>query len=463
MRKSLFGAGSAQRPGALRSRNSNAEITPKMTSRTRQSGGSVRKSYLPQPDSGKRGNPRQSVNKPRISTEGISKISVAGGRYTPTRSGRVTPTRPGTSASNMMQPNTNRLSMESVRNSSMGGRSVRKETRPLNDPKFKSLCIDKIMEFLKANGYENPITRRNLLTPTTKDFVNIFNFIYRHMDGSYQLPVKFEDDIPKLLKSFKYPVQMSKSSFITVGSPHTWPAVLAMLSWLVEVVNIYASVDPVSQAFPEDFEVELNNPKVKFTSMVKCFHAGGEEDAIRRELEEYKFTLEEHEQVRAQDMIQIQEEEDMLDAEFKNLAIGPERLQKLQHQHQQIIDDKFKLEAYCGDLRAIISKKDAEVSALAAEFGQIKEDATKIDGEIQRLILLQNEQGLNAVELVRFKNHAADVAALIKQHQSEGKELDSQIWNLEMELSKAQKMLQECVHNFNTNVQQLELGDAFKV
>lgn len=458
MRKSLFGAGNAQRPGVLRSRNSNVE-TP------RQSVGSVRKSHLPQPDSGKRGNSstRQSVNSKRISTEGLSRMSTAGGsRYTPTRSGRITPTR-ANAAANALQPNLNRLSTDSVRNSSMGGRSVRKETRPLNDPKFKTLCIDKILEFLRCNGYDLPVIRRNLLNPTTKDFLNIFNFIYRNLDSSYQLPNKFEDEIPKLLKNFKYPIQMSKSSFITVGSPHTWPAVLAMLSWLVDVVNIYNSVDPVSQAFPEDFESDINQPKVKFNAMVSCVHFGDDQAASSRELDKYRHNLEEHEQVRPQDMITIQEEEDSLDQELKNLTVGPERFQKLQHQHQQMIDDKDKIEVYCCDLRAIISKKDSEVSALAAELSQLKEESKEMNGEIQHLTQLHNEQGLNAVELLRFKNHAADVASLITQLQSEGKELDSQIWNLEMELSKAQKTLQESVHSYNTLVQQLELGDAFKV
>lgn len=464
MRKSLFGAGSApQRPGALRTRNSNVENTPK----NRQSGGSVRKSYLPQVDSGKRGiatgNSRQSVTQKRISAEGLSRISVAGGsRYTPTRS-RTTPTRPGTAANNNLQPNTNRLSIESSRSSSIGGRSVRKESRPLNDPKFKSICIDKILEFLKQNGYDSQIIRRNLLTPTTKDFINVFNFIYRHLDCSYQLPAKFEDEIPKLLKKCKYPVQMSKSSFITVGSPHTWPAVLAMLSWIVDVVNIYNSVEPMSQAFPDDFDVDINKEKCKFIAMVKCVQFSEDKDACNSELEKYRHILEEHEQVRPQDMIKIQEEEDRLDQEFRNLTIGPERLQNLEHQYHQIINDKEKLDSYCGDLRAIVSKKDAEVSAFAAELSQLKEESEVICAEIQRLTQFKEEQDLDAAMLVRLKNHAADVKALITQMQSEGKDLDSQIWNYEMELSKVQKLLQESVHSYNLYIQQVELGDGFKV
>lgn len=173
--------------------------------------------------------------------------------------------------------------MDSARNSSMGTK-VRKEIRPITDSSFKSQCVDKILDFLVSRSYEQLVQRRTLLTPSTKDFANIFSvcvldllftfvlfdfffslsvccgycdwvlifsalyplisknldiskityerrfiimiwiliffyiyfqFIYRHLDGQYNLPNRFEEEIPRLLKLLKYPVQMSKSSFIT--------------------------------------------------------------------------------------------------------------------------------------------------------------------------------------------------------------------------------------------------------
>lgn len=66
------------------------------------------------------------------------------------------------------------MSYDAARTSSMGGKG-RKDTRPIGDPAFKSRCIDKIMDFIEKNRYEYGIHRRTLLTPSTKDFVNIFN------------------------------------------------------------------------------------------------------------------------------------------------------------------------------------------------------------------------------------------------------------------------------------------------
>ncbi|MPC41745.1 Kinetochore protein NDC80 [Portunus trituberculatus] len=71
------------------------------------------------------------------------------------------------------------------------------------------------MEFLNSRG--RSYQRRTLLTPTTNDFKDIFNFIYQHLDPNYTLPPRFEEEIPKILKNLHCPLQITKSSFVTVG------------------------------------------------------------------------------------------------------------------------------------------------------------------------------------------------------------------------------------------------------
>ena len=48
---------------------------------------------------------------------------------------------------------------------------------------------------------------------------------------------KIEDDVPALYKRLRYPFGISKSALFAVGSPHTWPGLLAALTWLVELLN----------------------------------------------------------------------------------------------------------------------------------------------------------------------------------------------------------------------------------
>lgn len=53
---------------------------------------------------------------------------------------------------------------------------------------------------------------------------------------------KIEDDVPLFFKRLNYPFAISKSALFAVGSPHSWPAVLAAMTWLVELLNYNAKV-----------------------------------------------------------------------------------------------------------------------------------------------------------------------------------------------------------------------------
>lgn len=48
---------------------------------------------------------------------------------------------------------------------------------------------------------------------------------------SWLLGVQIEDEVPLVFKRLRYPFQISKSALQAVGSPHTWPALLAALAW----------------------------------------------------------------------------------------------------------------------------------------------------------------------------------------------------------------------------------------
>jgi kinetochore protein NDC80 len=49
-----------------------------------------------------------------------------------------------------------------------------------------------------------------------------------------------------LMKALKYPFadQLTKSQLQAVGSLHTWPSLLAMLMWMVELILMVAEIQP---------------------------------------------------------------------------------------------------------------------------------------------------------------------------------------------------------------------------
>ncbi|KAK4315625.1 hypothetical protein Pmani_013154 [Petrolisthes manimaculis] len=437
MRKSNVGT---QRPGVLRPRNSDA------TPNNRSSGGQVaRKSFLAKPG--------QVERTRRGSSNGSNRPSASGLRFTPTRNNAY--------GANLLGPpsSTSRPS-PAARNSSMGTVS-RKEMRPITDSSFKSRCIDKIISFLVTNGYDLPVERRTLLTPSAKDFGNIFQFIYRHLDNSYQLQSKFEDEIPRILKALTYPVQMPKSSFITVGSPHTWPSVLAMLDWLIEVINNSNDMDVESLAFPEEFDSDMCQQRIRIETDIKLFHCDTEQD-IEDCHEEFRHNIERLSKVRPQDMIASQEQMEQIEDEIGALNSQEEREAELKQQYSQMLNDIEKLNGYCLELEAFNANKDAEIVKQKQTLEGVRSEFKQLNEDIVHLTQLKNEQGLSAAELTHFKNHAREGAVVTQQLQLQSKDLDTKIWNKEMEIGKTMKSLNENICMYNGLVSQLELSNDYE-
>ncbi|XP_051891997.1 kinetochore protein NDC80 homolog [Pristis pectinata] len=83
-----------------------------------------------------------------------------------------------------------------------GGTEKIKDPRPLHDKAFVQQCIRQLCEFLGDNSYPQSISVKSLQSPTSKEFLKIFSFVYNLIDPSYELPdSKFEEEIPRIFKS----------------------------------------------------------------------------------------------------------------------------------------------------------------------------------------------------------------------------------------------------------------------
>lgn len=110
----------------------------------------------------------------------------------------------------------------------------RVDPRPINDKNFSQQCIKELLSFLQQRGYEYPVSAKSLSRPSAKDFTNITTFLLRQLDRDFQRGgMKFEDEVALSFKCMGYPYPISKTALVAAGSPHTWPALLAALTWLM--------------------------------------------------------------------------------------------------------------------------------------------------------------------------------------------------------------------------------------
>lgn len=119
--------------------------------------------------------------------------------------------------------------------------SLRRDPRQIRDKQYIAQCIQTIENFLINNNFN--ITAKTLTNPSVKDVQTIFKFIYSFIDDLFEYTSRFEDDVLGILKLIKYPYisEINRSQFIAI-TPHSWPVILSMFTWIVEQISYIESV-----------------------------------------------------------------------------------------------------------------------------------------------------------------------------------------------------------------------------
>lgn len=114
--------------------------------------------------------------------------------------------------------------------------SKRRDIRMVRDKNYKQSCIENVCKFLSENNFDANVSQKSLQNPSNRDFQNIFKFIFSFIDD-FDYSNRFEEDVIGILKILKYPYssELTKSQ-LTAITPHIWPIVLSMLSWMVDLL-----------------------------------------------------------------------------------------------------------------------------------------------------------------------------------------------------------------------------------
>lgn len=76
----------------------------------------------------------------------------------------------------------------------------------------------------------------------------------KHQHRTDEVQLKFEDEVSMAFRCLGYPFPISKTGLVAVGSPHTWPALIAAIDWLVDVLMIRDDEEALEWG-PDDADV----------------------------------------------------------------------------------------------------------------------------------------------------------------------------------------------------------------
>lgn len=115
-----------------------------------------------------------------------------------------------------------------------------KDTRPLRDRPYQIKMRQDIHSWLQSTGYE--ISMQTLVNITGKDFRSIFHHLVELIDPwhPFDPEMRFEDEFLPALKALRYPfaAQIDAKWLAAPASMHSWPFLLGMLHWLVEMGKV---------------------------------------------------------------------------------------------------------------------------------------------------------------------------------------------------------------------------------
>jgi kinetochore protein NDC80 len=124
------------------------------------------------------------------------------------------------------------------------------DPRPIRSHRFQAKIQDELYGFLSTNKFDiemkQPLTAKTLKNPTQKEFILIFQWLYRKIDPGYKFNRSVEQDIYTLLKFLDYPFldTINKSQISAVGGSN-WPVFLGMLHWLLDLVRESMKFDEI--------------------------------------------------------------------------------------------------------------------------------------------------------------------------------------------------------------------------
>ncbi|KAI8827943.1 HEC/Ndc80p family-domain-containing protein [Chytriomyces cf. hyalinus JEL632] len=330
---------------------------------------------------------------------------------------------------------------------------ITKDPRPIRDKAWQASAIRNLISFLVNAGFNQQVSPKTLQAPSMKDFTAIFKFLYAQLDPNYAFVKKFEEEVPVILKGLRYPFsdQISKSHLASVGSMHAWPTLLAMLTWMVELILCCDQMDNTEAFDDEASSPERQAEKVFFqylTRAYKEFLAGDDNyDAMADELVSF-FDRKDEQTVR--DIEKLKLENEALTKELAGLRDSESPLTLAEREGDTLSSDIEKFKQYIAHLELKKQKLQDQVNVVEEELSAKESELDKQTIEKNELTSIVDNQELSPADVDRMTSEREQLVRTLEALAAKSEETNKTFWEKEMAVQKQMDALEKCVQKFNT-------------
>ena len=332
------------------------------------------------------------------------------------------------------------------------------DPRPLTDKQYLNECVRTLITYLTTHGYDNPVSPKTLTHPTSKDFVHIVTFLFRKVDSSLKIVGKMEEEVPQIFKKLKYPFPISRSALYAVGSPHSWPSLLAALTWLVELLNYEERAEEIRENSVDNFECDTSSRD--FFEFVdksyKHFLAGNDEECVLLE-DDLRATFQEKDKERIAEVSRHEEEIHTFKSSITELTARPTPLETLQQKKSDLESDINKFESLIFKLKEHREAVEQKNKDRQEELHAKAEELRKIEAENKDLEEVVSNQSVNKEDVQRMAQQRSKLQDILQSLTSQKDSLLDAALEDEAKFEKKVEELESTTRQYHTTADRLQV------
>jgi len=353
-------------------------------------------------------------------------------------------------AGSIMGGSTPRHSMSSRGNAA--NRNSR-DPRPVGDKAYTAQCAHTVVDFLASRAFSRTIVFEKFLRePMQKDFFDIFKFLISQLDPRLELEGKIEDELPLIMRRLKYPVEVNKSKLQSISGPNTWPQLLAVLDWLITLIQVNDSlIEPVADcklglagpdADSEENHIMLGRLHENYTE----FLSGKDDETLEESLRQI---YEERAESVQCEIDQLQEQVTGMDTQLQDFRSEHERLLEIQAAPGQLETEADRLRGVIQSQDARAQRAEEEAALLESEDAAVLAEVEALEAKAKQLQEQVETQAYSKKDIERLKCERTHLRRMFADLKSDAEKAEQVVWELGIEESRLEQSTSRTVRFVN--------------
>lgn len=333
---------------------------------------------------------------------------------------------------------------------------LRLDTRNSRNRVYMELLLKEVYDFCLANNFEAEMGHHIALTtfdtPTQKDFVFLFKFLYGKLDPNFRFLALFDSDMKAILKNLSYPGLDKLRDASSAAGEQNWHYYLAMLYWLVKLnlmllsANDENTFNAPSRAFEKIYNPCVFSSYASFIDRVDDYEES--DQVMEKEFNEYKDEIYKAEQEKQASIEALLEEKELLSVEYKRVDEAEDMTGRLKtdigslNKYLENLHDGFAL------LNSNAVEYDSVIDKLEQRITEVLRDKEKYNNTLR-------SKGFDIEQLAKLEENQAKMTKVIESVSVKLKATKVRLFSTEDSLYNSSQSLHDSVSRYNLTLRQI--------